>query len=157
LKQAGDFVRVRITFGDGQVYDKLGMIDFTSSSLDRQTGTLRLRAVVANPEHRLLPGQFVRATVIGISLDNAIVVPQVAVMQGPQGQYVYTVNSHGKAEVRPITLGREVTSGWVVSSGLRNGDKLITEGIVKVQPGASVVTEAPAPASAPAAGPDGKS
>jgi membrane fusion protein (multidrug efflux system) len=157
LKQAGDFVRVRITFGDGQVYDKLGMIDFTSSSLDRQTGTLRLRAVVANPEHRLLPGQFVRATVIGISLDNAIVVPQVAVMQGPQGQYVYTVNSHGKAEVRPITLGREVTSGWVVSSGLRNGDKLITEGIVKVQPGASVATEAPAPASTPATGPDGKS
>lgn len=139
---AGDFVRVKLTFGDGHDYDKAGIIDFAASGLDQQTGTLRLRAVVANPEGRLLPGQFVRATVTGITLDSAIVVPHAAVMQGPQGQFVYTVNSQGKAEVRPVTLGREVAKGWVATTGLNPGDKVITEGVIKVQPGMPVIAQA---------------
>jgi membrane fusion protein (multidrug efflux system) len=135
---AGDLVSVHIEFGDGTRYSEVAKLDFASAGLDPETGTMRLRAVVSNPEHRLLPGQFVRAVVTGITLPDAIVVPKEAVMQGPQGQFVYTVDSEGNAEVRPVTLGRELRDGWVVQSGLNSGDRVITKGIVKVRPGAPV-------------------
>jgi membrane fusion protein, multidrug efflux system len=131
-------LKVKITFGDGEVYDQEGTIDFTSSSIDTQTGTLQARAIVKNPNQRLVPGQFVRATVTGLTLDDAIVVPEAAVLQGPQGQFVYTINSTGNAEIRPIELSRQIESGWIVSSGLRAGDKLVTEGVIKVRPGGPV-------------------
>ena len=135
---AGDLISVHIEFGDGTRYPEAAKFDFASAGLDPETGTMRLRAVVSNPEHRLLPGQFVRAIVTGITLPDAIVVPKEAVMQGPQGQFVYTVDSEGNAEIRPVTLGRELRDGWVVQSGLNGGDRVITEGIVKVRPGAPV-------------------
>src|SRR3546814_1174676 len=115
-------------FGDGRVYPLLGVSDFASSGLDPETGTLRIRAVVENPEHRLLPGQFVRAIVTGIVMNDAIIVPHAAVSQGPQGQFGYTVDSDGNAEIRPVELGREVEPGWIVISGLAPGDRPITEG-----------------------------
>jgi membrane fusion protein (multidrug efflux system) len=132
-------LKVKITFGDGEVYNQEGMIDFTSSSIDTLTGTLQARAIVKNPNRGLVPGQFVRATVTGLTLDDAIVVPEAAVMQGPQGQFVYTINSTGNAEIRPVELSRQIESGWIVSSGLRAGDKLVTEGVIKVRPGAPVM------------------
>ncbi|MGO4566851.1 efflux RND transporter periplasmic adaptor subunit [Rhizobium sp. 2YAF20] len=129
---------VKISFGDGSTYNQDGVVDFTSSTIDVSTGTLQARAVVANPDRRLLPGQFVRATVTGVSLDNAIVIPEVALMQSPQGQFVYTVDKDGKAHVNPLTLGQKVGDQWLVLSGLGAGDKLITEGIMKVRPGSPV-------------------
>jgi membrane fusion protein (multidrug efflux system) len=141
-ERAGEIVSVHIEFGDGQRYPEVGKIDFASAGLDPETGTLRLRAVVANPESRLLPGQFVRVIVTGISLPDAIVVPHEAVMQGPQGQFVYTVDSQGNAEIRPVVLGREVEDGWIVQSGLRDEDRLVSEGVIKVRPGAPVATGA---------------
>jgi membrane fusion protein (multidrug efflux system) len=129
---------VKISFGDGTTYNQDGVVDFTSSTIDVSTGTLQARAVVANPDRRLLPGQFVRATVTGVSLDNAIVIPEVALMQSPQGQFVYTVDKDGKAHVNPLTLGQKVGDQWLVLSGLGAGDKLITEGIMKVRPGSAV-------------------
>lgn len=138
--RAGELVKVRIMFGDGRIYEHAGTIDFAASGLDPQTGTLRVRATVPNPERRLLPGQFVRAIVTGITLKDAIVIPHAALLQGPQGQFVYTVNREGRAEARPVQLGREVDTGWIVESGLTPGDRLITEGIIKVRPGAPVST-----------------
>lgn len=146
--RVGEVLSVDLVFGDGSKYPQTGTIDFASAGLDPETGTLRLRAVVANPEGRLLPGQFLRAIVKGIVLDNAVVVPSTAVSQGPRGQFVYTVNSEGKAELRPVELGRQVADGWVVNSGLKPGDRLITEGIIKVRPGAPV-SIAPKAAEAP--------
>jgi membrane fusion protein, multidrug efflux system len=73
-------------------------------------------------------------------LDDAIVVPEAAVMQGPQGQFVYTINSTGNAEIRPVELSRQIESGWIVSSGLKAGDRLITEGVIKVRSGAPVTS-----------------
>jgi len=145
---AGEVLTVQVVFGDGRAYDHVGRIDFAANQLDLETGTLLVRAVVPNPERRLLPGQFVRAIVRGISLPDAIVVPHEAVMQGPQGQFVYTVDQDGNAEIRPVQLGREVESGWIVTSGLRPGDRLITEGIIKVRPGAPVTAQAPPAADA---------
>jgi membrane fusion protein (multidrug efflux system) len=80
----------------------------------------------------------VRATLTGLTLSDAIVVPEAAIMQGPQGQFVDTVNESGKAEVRPVELGRQIEGGWIASSGLRSGDKIVTEGVIKVRPGATV-------------------
>jgi len=140
---------VKISFGDGTTYDHDGVVDFTSSTIDVSTGTLQARAVVDNPIRRLLPGQFVRATVTGVSLDNAITIPEVALMQSPQGQFVYTIDKDGKARVNPVTLGQKVGSDWLVLSGLSAGDKLITEGIIKVRPGSPVqAAEAATPADA---------
>jgi membrane fusion protein (multidrug efflux system) len=61
-------------------------------------------------------------------------------MQGPQGQFVYTISSTGNAEIRPVELSRQIESRWIVSSGLKAGDRLVTEGVIKVRPGAPVTT-----------------
>lgn len=137
-KGEGATLGVKIAFGDGSAYSHDGVVDFTSATIDKQTGTLEARAVVANPVRQLLPGQFVRATITGISAENAIVLPEVALMQGPQGQFVYTVDKAGKALVSPVRLGQKLGDNWLVLSGLTAGDKVITEGIIKVIPGASV-------------------
>jgi membrane fusion protein (multidrug efflux system) len=127
-----------ITFGDGRVYDKPGEIDFTSASIDTQTGTIRSRAIFENPDSYLIPGQFVRVTISGMSLASAIVVPEIAVLQGPQGKFVYTVNEQNVAAMAPVTLGQSVEGGWIVTDGLKSGDQVVTSGVIKVRPGAPV-------------------
>jgi membrane fusion protein (multidrug efflux system) len=129
-----------VRFGDGKTYDHVGYVDFTDSSIDLQTGTVRARAVIPNPEARLRPGQFVRVSVEGVTRNNTVVVPQAAVMQGPQGQFVYAIDAQNKASIRPVTIGREVTDGWIVEKGLSAGDRIVTEGVIKVRPGSAVTT-----------------
>lgn len=131
-------LKVSLSFGDGSQYDHEGVVDFASNSLDTETGTLQARATIDNPDRRLLPGQFVRATITGISLDDALLVPDIALMQSPQGQFVYTIGADGKARVNPVTLGQKVGDAWIVSNGLNAGDKVITEGVIRVRPGAPV-------------------
>ncbi len=135
-------LQARISFGDGQRYDQVGHVDFTDSSIDLQTGTVRARATIPNPDGRLRPGQFVRVSVEGVSRNNTIVVPQAAVMQGPQGQFVYAIDDQNKASVRPVTIGREVADGWIVEKGLNAGDRIVTEGVIKVRPGSPVAVSA---------------
>ena len=107
-----------------------------------QTGTVRARAIIPNPKSGLRPGQFVRVSVEGITRHDTIVIPQAAVMQGPQGQFVYAVDTENKASIRPVTIGREVTDGWIVEKGLQAGDRIVTEGVIKVKPGAPVTVAA---------------
>lgn len=127
-----------LRFGDGREYDRTGEIDFTSASIDTQTGTIRSRAIFANPDLYLIPGQFVQVTISGMSLASAIVVPEIAVMQGPQGKFVYTVNDQSVAAMAPVTLGQSVEGGWIVTDGLKSGDQIVTSGVIKVRPGAPV-------------------
>ena len=131
-------LQVKISFGDGKLYDRQGYVDFTDSNLDLQTGTVRARAIIPNPESKLRPGQFVRISVEGITRHETVVVPQAAVMQGPQGQFVYAVDAENEASIRPVTIGREVADGWIVEKGLKTGDRIVTEGVIKVKPGAPV-------------------
>lgn len=135
-------LQARISFGDRKRYDHVGYVDFTDSSIDLQTGTVRARAVIPNPKARLRPGQFVRVSVEGVTRNNTVVVPQAAVMQGPQGQYVYAIDAQNKASIRPVTIGREVVDGWIVEKGLVAGDRIVTEGVIKVRPGAAVAIAA---------------
>ena len=131
-------LQVKISFGDGKSYDRRGYVDFTDSNLDLQTGTVRARAIIPNLESKLRPGQFVRVSVEGITRHQTVVIPQAAVMQGPQGQFVYAVDTESKASIRPVTIGQEVTGGWIVEKGLTPGDRIVTEGVIKVKPGAAV-------------------
>lgn len=150
-----DGLRVHIQFGDGGSYPAEAKVNFTDTTIDQETGTIRARAVVPNPDRKLMPGQFVRAVVNGVTLHDAFVIPQAAVMQGPQGPFVYLVGAESKAEIRPVVLGREVAGGWLVEQGLKAGDKVITEGVIKVRPGAPVVVDGAAVSDSGAAAPAG--
>ncbi|WP_339486562.1 efflux RND transporter periplasmic adaptor subunit [Pseudomonas sp. EL_65y_Pfl2_R95] len=130
----GEAVRVGITYGDGSTYPLEGKVNFTDSLIDRSTGTVSTRAVVPNPKQTLLPGQFVRVQIKGISLPAALTVPERAVAQGPKGTFVYVVDDKGVARVRQVSTGRTSKGRWVINSGVSEGDKVIVEGLTKVQP-----------------------
>ncbi len=129
---------VEILFGDGTVYGETGRIDFTSTSIDTETGTILSRAVMPNPAAQLLPGQFVRLRLKGLVAKDAIVIPAEALMQGPQGTFVYIVDEKNVAAIAPIAIERQIADGYLVKSGLEAGDRLVTKGVVKVRPGAPV-------------------
>jgi membrane fusion protein, multidrug efflux system len=139
-------LQVDVQFSDGTVYPQHGSVDVSARLIDARTGTLQVRAVLPNPDGVLLPGQFVRVVIRGIALPDAIVVPPQAVSQGPQGPFVYVVGANNVAQVRPIRLGREVEAGWVVQEGLKPGETVIVDGVLRVRPGAPV---RPAPPGSP--------
>jgi membrane fusion protein (multidrug efflux system) len=119
--------------------------------VDPQTGTIQARGLFPNPDGVLLPGQFVRIAVRGVTLQDAITVPKQAVSQGPQGPFVYTVGEDGRAHASPIRLGEELPEAWVVREGLRPGERIVTEGVMRVRPGAPVriAEAAPSPPVTP--------
>ncbi len=127
---------------DGRMYPQEGHVDFTDTTVDMDTGTIRARAVFPNPNGMILPGQFVRIILKGMVRTDAMVVPERAVMQGPQGPFVYRVDAEGKAQVAPVKTGPTVDEGWIIDNGLNAGDTVITEGVIKVRPGAPVAVEA---------------
>jgi membrane fusion protein (multidrug efflux system) len=129
---------VELRYGQESVYPQKGMIDTAAQRVDPQTGTIQVRAVFPNSDGALLPGQFVRVRLIGITLPNSIVVPQQAVSQGPQGPTVYVLGENDVAQVRPIRLGPELAAGWVVREGLTGGERVIIDGVIRVRPGAKV-------------------
>ena len=141
-------VEVRPTQDGGEVHT--GVVDFTGSTVDAGTGTVRARATVPNPKFNLLPGQFVRLVVKGIVQPQAIVIPTAALMQGPQGPFVFQLAESDVVQVRPIKVGREIDGGWVVEDGLKPGDRIVAEGVIKARPGQPVrIAQAGAPATQP--------
>ena len=129
---------IDLQHGNRSMYPLPGKIDAAAQRVDPRTGTIQARAVFPNPDGSLLPGQFVRVRIRGVTLPNAIVIPKQAVNQGPQGPAVYVVTQNNVAEVRPIRLGPEVEDGVVVREGLKNDDRVIFDGIIRVRPGAPV-------------------
>jgi membrane fusion protein, multidrug efflux system len=135
---ARESLTVELQHGNGAPFASKGKIDASASRVDTQTGTIQARAIFANEDGALLPGQFVRIVVKGVTLPNAIVIPTKSVSQGPQGPFVYVVGPGSKAQARPLQLGREVDEGWVVESGVKDGDTVIVDGVMRVRPGAQV-------------------
>ena len=127
-------MHVTIEFGDGSSYPWQGTVDFTDSLVDRNTGTVSVRAVVPNPEQKLLPGQFVRVKLTGLTRDQAITLPERAVAQGPGGTFVYVVDAEGIARTRQVSTGATANGRWVIESGVSDGDRVIVEGLAKVRP-----------------------
>jgi len=114
-----------------------GKVSFTEATMDPTTGTVRGRATFANADRRLIPGQFVRIRVSG-PMREAIRIPQAAVQQDVQGTFAYVVGPDSKAERRAIRLGRRAGGDWIIEDGIRPGDRVIAEGVVKVAEGAPV-------------------
>jgi membrane fusion protein (multidrug efflux system) len=142
-----DDVKVELQFGDGAVYPQLGKVDTRSRTVDPRTGTILIRAVFPNHEGGLLPGQFVRVNVTGITMPDAIVVPKAAISQGPLGAFVYVVEADNVARARQVRLARELDNGWIVRKGLSTGDRIVVDGVIRVRPGNAVrpVPMAPPP------------
>ena len=143
---------VTLRFEDGTTYSRPGKLAFTDLRVNNVTGTADARAEVPNPEGRVRPGQFVRAILKGAQRPAAIAVPQRAVMEGPQGKIVYVLGKESKAEPRPVVVGEWTGADWVIASGLKEGEKVIVEGLMKVFPGATVQAAAAAAGSSPAPG-----
>ena len=129
---------------DGSVYAQTGKLNFSDVRVSGATGTSETRAEIPNPKGVLRPGQFVRVTLKGAARPNAITVPQRAVLEGPQGKFVYILGAENKAEARPVQVGDWAGEDWIVSSGLKPGDKVIVDGVMRIGPGAPVQVADPA-------------
>jgi membrane fusion protein (multidrug efflux system) len=141
---------VELLMSDGALYPEKGKINFAEPNFSQDTGSFLVRAVIANSKGALRPGMFVTAKVEGYTRPNAIVIPQLAVQQGSKGHLVYVIKPDGTAEVRPVVVGDYYgEKDIVIVSGLNAGDKVVTEGALKVVPGQPVQIAA-AGAGAPA-------
>lgn len=153
LPQDGRFTAT-VQLADSSSYAHNGAVNFTDVRTNTQTGTSEARAELPNPDHHLRAGEFVRIVLGGAQRPAAIVVPQRAVLDGPQGKFVYVVNADHKAEARPVEIGDWNREGWIINAGLKAGDHVIVDGVMKIGPGVPVkVADAPAPnpPTAPAA------
>jgi membrane fusion protein (multidrug efflux system) len=147
---------IDLVMPDGTPFPQKGRINFADPSFSPDTGSFTVRAVLPNPKMQMRPGMFVTALMKGAVRPNAFVVPQLAVQQGSNGHLVYVVNAQGVAELRPVVVGDYVgEKNIVVTSGLKPGDRVIVDGVLKVVPGQPVkIVEPAAPAaSAPASAP----
>lgn len=143
---------VSLVLPDGTVYKEKGKLNFAASQIDPTLGTQQLRATFENKDRRLLPGQFVRARVVTGQREGVFLLPQPAVMNSDQGSFVYVVNEQNQAIAQPVTTGNWVGKEWVVLDGLKAGDKVIVDNLLKVRPGMSVSPQLPGTQPAQGAG-----
>lgn len=144
--------RVTLTLEDGSSYAHEGRIQLTEVTVDPSSGSVTLRAKFPNPDGLLLPGMYVRTVVTEGSTPGGIVVPQATISRDRRGNpQARVVTPENKLELRPVTVARSVGTNWLVSEGLKTGDKLVLAGGQNVQPGTTVkpVDEPPASAAPP--------
>ncbi len=144
--------QVSLILPDGSEYKQKGKLNFAASQIDPALGTQQLRATFDNADKKLLPGQFVRARIVTGQKDGVFLIPQVAVQTSDQGKFVYVVNEKNEATVHPVEVGEWKGQDWVIYSGIKAGDKVIVDNLIKVRPGAPV---APHAAGQPPAGNNG--
>lgn len=133
---------ISLILPDGKEYAEKGKLNFAASEIDPALGTQQLRAEFKNSDHTLLPGQFVRMRVTTGMRDGIFLIPQTSVLTGEQGKFVYVAekDKEGKtiATVRTIEVGGWQGTDWVVLSGLKEGDQVLVDNLIKVRPGAAV-------------------
>ncbi|WP_238147128.1 efflux RND transporter periplasmic adaptor subunit [Rhizorhabdus dicambivorans] len=138
---------VSLRLEDGSDYPLKGRMEFAEAMVDPATGTVTLRARFPNPNGLLLPGMYVRAVLSQITAREAILVPQAGLTRNPRGQAtVILVGKDDKAELRPVTADRTVGDKWLVTAGLKAGDRVIVEGLGKIKPDQPI---RPVPAGSP--------
>jgi membrane fusion protein (multidrug efflux system) len=138
---------VQATLADGSIFGQTGKLNFIAVELQTNTSALQLRAVFPNPQHTLLPGQFVRVRILGLKRTGAILVPQRAVQQGLNGPFVYVLADSNKVSARPVAATDWQGTQWIIDDGLRPGDKVIVDGAQKIRPDSPVRTVAYDPKS----------
>jgi membrane fusion protein, multidrug efflux system len=115
-----------------------GRITFLDNALDQTTGTIKVKATFTNQDRRLWPGQFANVTVTLTTERGAVVVPSVAVQMGPQGRYVFVVKPDSTVDMRPVEVARTDGADSVIRSGLTSGETVVTDGQLRLTPGASI-------------------
>ncbi|HXV00500.1 MAG TPA: efflux RND transporter periplasmic adaptor subunit [Caulobacteraceae bacterium] len=144
-------VPVRLKLEDGSLYPQSGKLQFTDVTVDQTTGAVTLRAIFPNPDGVLLPGMYVRAEVAEGVAPSAVLAPQQGVSRDERGlPTALVVDGAGKAQLRSLTLGQAVAGRWLVTSGLKPGDRLIVDGLQRAKAGQAVHA---APANLPAPSP----
>ncbi|HFC2308917.1 TPA: multidrug efflux RND transporter periplasmic adaptor subunit MtrC [Neisseria gonorrhoeae] len=128
LLAADGAIAVGIKFDDGTVYPEKGRLLFADPTVDESTGQITLRAAVSNDQNILMPGLYVRVLMDQVAADNAFIVPQQAVTRGAKDT-VMIVNAQGGMEPREVTVAQQQGTNWIVTSGLKDGDKVVVEGI----------------------------
>ncbi len=144
--------RVKLLLQDGAPYPVEGVLKFSEVTVDQTTGSVTLRAVFPNPGRLLLPGLYVRAVIVEGVQPQGILAPQMAVSRDEKGQATaFVLDAQNKAQPRILKTGQAIGDSWLVTAGLQPGDRLITEGLMKVRPGAAVkpVPAGSAPPRAP--------
>jgi membrane fusion protein (multidrug efflux system) len=129
---------LQLVLADGTVYPERGRYQNTLNQVDSKTGTLEVQATFSNPQHTLLPGQFGRIRVTSSEQKNVILVPQRAVQDLQGLQSVFTVGPDNKVLARSIVTSDRVGERWIVTQGLKPGDRVIVDGVQKVRPGSIV-------------------
>lgn len=142
LQQVDGKAQVKLLLQDGSEYAQTGTLEFSDVTVDETTGSITLRAVFPNPDHSLLPGMFVRARLEEGTNPSALLVPQQAVARTPTGQATaMVVGADNKVESRTLTTEQAIGDKWLVTSGLKEGDKVITVGVQRAKPGAQVTPQ----------------
>jgi membrane fusion protein (multidrug efflux system) len=155
LQDAASPVAVRLLLEGGSAYPVEARVNFLDTSVEAGSGTVRARAVVDNADGKLVPGQFLRVRLDGVTLQG-VAVPRRAVMSSAQGAFVWVVGTGDKVELRPVVLGGNVGDRELIASGLQGGERVIVDGVLKVQPGVQVTIARPAappPSGPPPSGP----
>jgi membrane fusion protein (multidrug efflux system) len=137
-QKRADAAQVELVIEDGSLYPEKGRLQFADLAVDPNSGAVVLRAEFPNPRRDLLPGTFVRIRFPQAQLDDAIRVPQRAVLGSAVGQSVMTVDAEGKVVPRPIKTGAMSGPDFIVTDGLKGGEQVIVNGLQKVKPGATV-------------------
>ncbi|AMO81659.1 efflux RND transporter periplasmic adaptor subunit [Obesumbacterium proteus] len=142
LEQEGGKAKAELVLENGQVYAQKGSLEFSDVTVDESTGSITIRAVFPNPKGDLLPGMFVRARLDEGIKNNALLVPQQGVTRNPRGEAtVMLVGADNKVENRTVTAAQAIGDKWLVTDGLKSGDKVIVTGLQKVRPGVQVKVE----------------
>ncbi|GCE81175.1 efflux RND transporter periplasmic adaptor subunit [Komagataeibacter oboediens] len=149
LTRAGDnAAAITITLEDGTTYEHSGRMEFSEVNVDEATATVVVRAVMPNPDRLLLPGMYVHAQLAEGTDPRALLVPQQAVQRNSHGDpQVWVVDADNKVTLRPITVSQAIGTDWLVTDGLKGGDRVVVEGLQKIHSGDTVT---PADVSAPA-------
>lgn len=144
--------KAKLRLLDGSVYEGEGEVTFIDSQVQPSTGVIKARAVFANPGGKIMPGQYVRLFMEGDVLKNAVLIPQKCVLLTREGAMVMALDAGNKVSVIPISLDVAIGDKYLVNSGLKGGERIISEGLVKARAGAVVSVFDPAAARQPASG-----
>ncbi|QLK60273.1 efflux RND transporter periplasmic adaptor subunit [Enterobacteriaceae bacterium Kacie_13] len=142
LKQANGKAQVKLLMDNGKEYSQAGTLEFSDVTVDETTGSITLRAIFPNPNDSLLPGMFVRARLDEGVNNNALLVPQQGITRNPRGDATaMVVGADNKVELRTVTTTQAIGDKWVVTDGLKSGDKVIVTGLQKIKPGVQVTAQ----------------
>jgi membrane fusion protein (multidrug efflux system) len=152
-------LRGAITLMDGTPHPNEGLLDLLEPGLRTETGARQVRITFPNPKRTLLPGQFVKVRFKGDVKTEAVLIPQRAVLQGPTGPFVFVVNDEEKVEMRDVVASDWKGTQWIIDAGLKAGDRVVVNGLMKIGPGAPVkalpigpLVDQPAPPPTPKQG-----